>query len=63
MFLTSPLFDKAIIYMIRSMAKHFLLKYRDRSLNEIPLDVAIMADADTLDLYIDKILMSMGTDA
>jgi hypothetical protein len=49
--------------MIRSMAKHFLLKYRMRSLNEIPLEVAIMADAETLDDYIDSILMSMGTDA
>jgi hypothetical protein len=49
MFLVSGEFDKAIIYMIRSMAKYFLLRYRQRSLNEIPLEVAIMADADTLD--------------
>jgi hypothetical protein len=49
--------------MIRSMAKHFLLQHGQRSLNEIPLDVAILADAESLQLYIDKILMSMGTDA
>mmetsp|Transcript_29095 Transcript_29095/g.28120 ORF Transcript_29095/g.28120 Transcript_29095/m.28120 type:complete len:154 (+) Transcript_29095:1148-1609(+) len=63
MFITNSDFDKAMIYFIRSIAKNFLKIYQERSFNGLPLGVAILADADTLDDYIDNILMKMQTDA
>ena len=63
MFLTSDAFDKGMIYLIRSMASNFLLSYRDRSFNELPFEVAFMADAVSIEEYIENILMKMNEDA
>ena len=59
MFFISDSFDKAIIYLIRSMTKNFLLEYKDRSMNELPFNMMILADADSLENYIDNIVMKM----
>ena len=63
MFFISDSFDKAIIYMIRCMTKNFLLEYKDRSLNELPFNLMILGDADSLEQYIDNIVMKMDEDA
>eukprot|EP00350_Pseudokeronopsis_sp_OXSARD2_P009616 CAMPEP_0170566018 /NCGR_PEP_ID=MMETSP0211-20121228/79565_1 /TAXON_ID=311385 /ORGANISM="Pseudokeronopsis sp., Strain OXSARD2" /LENGTH=63 /DNA_ID=CAMNT_0010887069 /DNA_START=19 /DNA_END=210 /DNA_ORIENTATION=- len=63
MFLMDSQFDKAMIYLIRSMTKSFLKTYQERSFNGLPLQVAILADADDFDKYLDDIVMSMQTDA
>lgn len=49
--------------MIRSIAKNFLKAHAERSFNEIPIQFAILADADSLDEYIEKVVMMMDEDA
>ena len=63
MFFISYSFDKAIIYMIRSMTKNFLLEYKDRSMNKLPFNMMILTDADSLETYIDNIVMKMQEEA
>jgi hypothetical protein len=59
MVLVTEEFDKAIIYMIRCMTKNFLRMYSDRSINELPITVSVLADAEDFDKYIDEIVMKM----
>ena len=56
-------FDLSMIYFIRNTTKNFLNWHGERSFNGIPINVAILADSDSLDEYIDKILMKMNEDA
>jgi hypothetical protein len=56
-----------MIYFLRTITKNFILKYKDRSINELPIEMAPIvedvAGADTLEGYIKEIVMKMGTDA
>lgn len=49
--------------MIRTITKNFLYKYQERSINELPISVSVMTDAESLDDYIQNIVMRMETDA
>jgi hypothetical protein len=49
MFILSSEFDKAMIYLVRSITKNFMKEHENRSFNEIPINVSIIADADTID--------------
>lgn len=63
MFFLSNNFDLAIIYMIRSIAKNFMLANRGRSINECPIEVMVTTDAASLDEYVENVVMKMGEDA
>ncbi len=41
-------FDKAIIFLIRSITKNFLEAYKDRSINGLPIELApiVQEEAD-----------------
>jgi hypothetical protein len=49
--------------MIKSFAKHFLLKYKNKTLNEVPIEDLIMADSESVEAYIEDVLMKDGSDA
>lgn len=51
-----------MIFLLRSMTKSFLLKHKERSLNELPLEAApsTVDNCESLQEYVDKIVMKMG---
>ena len=67
MFVLDREFDLAMVYFIRNSTKTFLLKYRDHSLNELPIELASIVEenpkAKSLDDYIENILMKDNEDA
>jgi hypothetical protein len=52
MFLFDQNFDIAIIYLLRKMAKNFLLINREIHLDGIPFENAVKPDSISLDDYI-----------
>ena len=67
MFVLDREFDLAMVYFIRNSTRRFLLKYRDHSLNELPIELASIVEenpkAKSLDDYIQNILMKDYEDA
>ena len=67
MFVLDREFDLAMVYFIRNSTRRFLLKYRDHSLNELPIESASIVEdnpkAKSLDDYIENILMKDYEDA
>ena len=67
MFVLDREFDLAMVYFIRNSTRRFLLKYRDHSLNELPIESASIVEdnpkAKSFDDYIENILMKDYEDA
>lgn len=66
MFLINDDFDKSMIFFIRSLTKNFILENRERSINQLPIEAAVVVEQEqnvTLDNYIENVVMKMFTDA
>jgi len=58
-----PEFDLAIIQFFRELLYHFLLTNKDKQLSGLPLEQAVIGDADSMESYCDKIVRQMGQEA
>ena len=67
MFVLDREFDLAMVYFIRNSTRRFLLKYRDHSLYELPIELHSIVEenpkAKSLDDYIENILVKDYEDA
>ena len=66
-FLIFDQFDIGMVYFIRNSTKNFINKYRDLSINGLPIELCSVVEenprAKNLDDYINNILMKMNEDA
>ena len=64
LFYSQDEFSTALVFLVRSMTKNFLLKHSEYSINGLPLDKApLQENIDTLERYTEQIVVKMGTDA
>jgi hypothetical protein len=56
-----------MIYFLRNITKNFMFANKERSINELPIELAPLVEdvpgATDLDGYIRNVVMKMGTDA
>ena len=65
MFLFNKDFDQGIIFILRCVTKNFILQNRDLDINGLPIveSTKVEAQLESLDQYIEEVLMKMGEDA
>lgn len=58
-------FDKCVVYFIRKLTANFLLDpvVRKKQANGLPLEIACLVDHNSIEEYVQEILMGFGVDA